>query len=356
MRPQRSGLPSDVPGSPSHPSPRPPSLPSLPSWLPRSPSWQSIVAAHVSAVTVRPVVGLIPHSPAGIRMLRRLVAGMMAAGGPPLPGVAVRRIDEQVGGLHVRGDWIEPPEPAGRGALLYVHGSGYAIASARTHRGITTRLARLTGRPVFACDYRLAPRHRFPSAHDDVAAAWGWLGARGHAPEEIVVAGDSAGGHLALDLAIGRRRNGLPGPAALVLLSPLLDVTFALARERELRAPDPMASAAHAASLLRLYAGGADPDSPRLRFAAADLAGLPPILVQAGGAEMLAADAEHLAALVRSTGGTCELQVWPGQMHVFQALPLLVPEAGAALAHAADFAVAAMAADGTGTTDAEETA
>lgn len=308
--------------------------------MPSDPSWRSRAAALVSTLTVRPIGNLLPDNRHGVRAMRGLVATLMAAAGPPLPDVPVERVDEAVGALTVRGDWITPPRRRGRGAMLYVHGSGYAICSARTHRGLTTRLARLTGRPVFACDYRLAPSHRFPSAHDDVAAAFGWLSTRGHDPSEIVVAGDSAGGQLALDLAAQRRRRGEPAPAALVLMSPLVDLTLRLARERERHAPDPFTSTRRVATLLRLYAGGAP--SSRLRFTAADVTGLPPMLVQVGGAEMLAADAEHLAALVHAAGGACELQVWPGQMHVFQALPRLVPEAGPALEHAAAFAVAAL--------------
>lgn len=162
--------------------------------------------------------------------------------------------------------------------MYFVHGSGYALCSPRTHRRLTVWLSRLTGLPVFAVDYRLAPRHRFPTTANDVRAGWDWLASQ-VAPERIVIAADSAGGHLAVDLALQpdltTRRS-----AALVLFSPLIDLTFGLARARE--------------ALRR------DPD-------------------------------------IRAAGGHCELQVWPDQVHVFQALPRLSPEARKAIAHVGRF-------------------
>ena len=127
------------------------------------------------------------------------------------------------------------------------------------------------------------------------------------------------------------------GPAALVLFSPLIDLTLELARAREDLRRDPAIRAADAARLVRLYTRGS---RSRPSAAELDVAGgpaLPPTLIQAGGAEMLLADARHLAADIRAGGGRCELQVWPDQVHVFQALPRLAPEAAKAMAQAASF-------------------
>jgi acetyl esterase/lipase len=202
----------------------------------------------------------------------------------------------------------------------------------------------MTGLPVFACDYRLAPHHRFPAAGDDVVAAYDWLIGQGWPPERIVVAGDSAGGHLAVDLVLELSRNDRPLPPAVVLFSPLFDVTFGLADQREQQVGrDPLVSAARARRLLSLYTDGADLTHPRLTFDFQHAGALPPILIQAGAREMLAADAEHLAEALRGAGGRCELQVWPDQMHVFQALPVLVPEAEIALGRAAAFLSAELA-------------
>lgn len=288
--------------------------------------------ARVSSATVRRLTAVLPATDRGVWLSRRLVAGSLAVLSPTARGTVVSRVDAP------RGEWVR-----GRGVrrddavLFYVHGSGYAVCSARTHRGLTSRLSARTGLPVFACDYRLAPRHRFPAAADDVRAAYDWLLDQGYPPERIVLAGDSAGGHLAVDLVLELTRAGLPAPAAMVLFSPLVDATFELARERERVRRDPMISAARARRLVELYTRDADPAHPRLAFSFATGCAWPPTLVQAGGAEMLAADAEQLARSIQSAGGRCELQVWPGQVHVFQAFSRLVPEAGRALAHAADF-------------------
>jgi acetyl esterase/lipase len=126
-------------------------------------------------------------------------------------------------------------------------------------------------------------------------------------------------------------------PAALVLFSPLIDLTFGLAAAREALRRDPAIRAVDAARLVALYSDGVDPAHQRLRLNVAGGPPLPPTLIQAGGAEMLVADARRLAADIRAGGGSCELQVWPDQVHVFQALPRLSPEAGKAMAHVARF-------------------
>ena len=223
------------------------------------------------------------------------------------------------------------------GVILYIHGSAYTICSARTHRGITTRLSSKTGLPVFACDYRLAPSHQFPAASDDVRAAYEWLMGEGHDPAHIVVVGDSAGGHLAVDLALELIREGRPAPPAMVMFSPVLDLTMSLAATRERMRPDPMISAARAARLIDLYVAGHEPAGARLTLSFDGIDRFPPTLVQAGGREMLAADAIELARRLVAVGAVCRLEVWPDQMHVFQALSRIVPEADQALERAAEF-------------------
>jgi acetyl esterase/lipase len=220
-------------------------------------------------------------------------------------------------------------------AIYFVHGSGYALCSPRTHRRLTSWLSRLTGLPVFSIDYRLAPRHRFPSAADDVRSGWDWLvGDRGLAPERIIVAGDSAGGHLSVDLLL---QPDVVHPSALVLLSPIVDLTLTLARSRERLRRDPAIRSRDALRLLGLYCAGIDSSHPRLKLDVAAGRTLPPTLIQAGGAEMLAADALALADDIRSAGGACELEIWPDQVHVFQALPRLTPEARPAMSRIAAF-------------------
>ena len=178
---------------------------------------------------------------------------------------------------------------------------------------------------------------RFPTAADDVQAGWDWLTKICGVPaNQIVVAGDSAGGHLIVDMLLQADVAAVP-PAGAVLLSPLYDVTFGLSLERERISPDPAASAANAIRLVSLYHTGVDPAHPRLRLDVASGPPLPTTLIQAGGAEMLQEDARHLAADIAAGGGQCELQVWPHQMHVFQALPRMTPDSARAMAHVARF-------------------
>jgi acetyl esterase/lipase len=270
---------------------------------------------------------------------RQIVARIMDTFGPPLVGTHVDPVDTRTSdGRRVVGEWVYGagvPRDRADTAIYFVHGSGYALCSPRTHRRLTSWLSRLTGLPVFSVDYRLAPRHRFPSAADDVRSGWDWLVRDGGlAPERTIVAGDSAGGHLSVDLLL---QPDVVHPSALVLLSPVVDLTFGLARARERLRRDPAIRSRDAVRLIELYCTGIDSNHPRLQLDVAAGRGLPPTLIQAGGAEMLVADAIALADDIRTAGGQSELQIWPDQVHVFQALPRLTPEAKPAMRRIASF-------------------
>ena len=299
-------------------------------------------ASALSAVTLRQISKVLPPEQAwGLWMSRQIVARIMDVCGPPLAGNTVESVDTRLpDGRRVVGEWVRARGVArtvdpGQAAIYFVHGSGYALCSPRTHRRLTTWLSALTGLPVFCIDYRLAPQYRFPTAANDVRAGWDWLLTGGLSPERIVVAGDSAGGHLSVDLmlhdAAARRAAGL------VMMSPLLDLTFTLAAARERLRPDPAIRAVDAVRLIDLYCGTEDRANPRLALNVAGGPVLPRTLIQVGGAEMLAADAHQLAADIAAAGGVCDLEVWPDQVHVFQALPRLTPQAEQAMHRVANF-------------------
>jgi acetyl esterase/lipase len=300
--------------------------------------------ADSAGLTLRPLTSVLPASGPGVWMSRRVLATVLNTLSRPLRGTRLEPVYEPTpNGPIVRGEWVRAPGVHRVDAvLLYLHGSAYALCSARTHRGLTSRMSQVTGLPVFACDYRLAPRHRFPAAARDVRAAYDWLRRQGHPADRIVLAGDSAGGHLAVDLVCELNRAGLPVPAGMALFSPLIDLTFGLARERERSRRDPLISADRAARLVALYTRGAPAGHPRLAPRPAEGMAWPPTLVHAGGAEMLAADAEHLDRMVRAAGGDSTLRVWPGQVHVFQAFAALVPEGRKALDEAGRFLLDAL--------------
>lgn len=303
-----------------------------------SPSARSRWTARALRVTMRPLTAVFPPNVLGITGARMLFRAGMGALVAPDRGTSVEPVRARCGGVDVRGEWVRGPHVQDGGAVvLYIHGSGYVLCSARTHRGLVSRVSSACVVPALSIEYRMAPEHCFPAAADDALAAYRWLLEQGFAGRDIVVAGDSAGGHLAITLACDARRLGLPAPAGLVLFSPLTDPTLALGAERDRICCDPMVTARGARVLVDLYTRGADPEDPRLAPLRCDPAGLPPMLLQTGERELLSADGEAFAALVDAAGGSCELQVWPGQVHVFQALYRLVPEAQLAIDEAGRF-------------------
>lgn len=307
----------------------------------------AVRAAWLASLTLRPVTEVIDIERAwGVWLSRQIAARSMAALGPVPRGTTVDPVDVRLpDGRRVVGEWVRArgvdPGPS---AVYYVHGSGYVICSAATHRALASRLSRHTGLPVFVVDYRLAPRHRFPAAATDVRAGWDWLLAEGLDPDRVVLAGDSAGGHLGVDLVLDLAREGRARPAAMAYFSPLYDLTLGLAAQRERERRDPLISAHRAGRMVARYAGHLPAHHPRLRLDVLGGPPLPPALIQVGGTEMLAADAEALHRDLRRIGGRSTLEVWPGQVHVFQALPRLSPEAGPALRRAAHFLRSAVAA------------
>ena len=232
--------------------------------------------------------------------------------------------------------WQDLRAPACRGgSVLFLHGGGYCVGSPRTHRALAAWLARDTGLPVVVPDYRLAPEHAFPAALDDALAAYDRLAADG----PVLVAGDSAGGGLALALAVQLRDTGRPAPAGLVLLSPWVDLRPAhqpppVPGEAYLSAAWMQACAAH-------YAGAAT-DDPRISPLLADLRGLPPVLIQCGTDELLCAQSRALHAALGQAGVTSTLEVEPGRWHVYQLHAGQLPSANAAVARIARFAHAVL--------------
>lgn len=293
--------------------------------------------------TIRPLEHLVPEGELGVKITRRILATMMAGAGTTPAGVDVVPVDSTTEAFgRVRGEWVRPTTPRPGMVVFYIHGSGFNLCSTRTHRPLVSRLAKESRVQVFSTEYRLAPEHPYPAAPDDVERAYDWLLAQGWTADQVLVAGDSAGGHLTLDLTLRLLREGRELPAGLVMFSPLADVTCSLIEQREKAVPDPMISAAGVKRLFAHYLRDADPLDPRLTHVVAQHEALPPTLIQAGGAEFLAADAHHIADMLTASGTDVRLEIWPGQMHVFQAANRMVPEADQALRRAARFAVSTL--------------
>jgi acetyl esterase/lipase len=210
------------------------------------------------------------------------------------------------------------PGTAGEDVLLYLHGGGFVVGSARVTAHVTAALLRhLDGRAI-SLDYRLAPEHAFPAAPDDCLAAYRELLDSGVDPQRLVVAGDSAGAALAVVTMMRARDAGLPMPAAAVLFSPAVDLTLGGASVRSKDGVDPFFAPADLAWLFDQYAAGSDRSAPELSPVFADLTGLPPVLIQVGSNELLLDDAVRLAGRAGADEVAVTLEVAPRQPHVFQ--------------------------------------
>lgn len=237
---------------------------------------------------------------------------------------------------------IETPASAADHAMLYLHGGAYVAGSAQGYRVLAGELARSSGATGFAIDYALAPEARFPGAVDDAVSAYRALLDRGFAPRRIMVAGDSAGGGLALALLVRLRDEGVPMPAAALLISPWADLRCDSPSYAANAAADPSLTQAGLAAAAAIYLGGADPAHPHASPGLADLTGLPPLLIHVGSIEILRDDAVAIAARAGAGGVAVRLEIWPGMPHVWHGFGFMlgagrdaVAAAGAFLAQAA---------------------
>ena len=274
-----------------------------------------------------------PSGPASIDQQRAGFAAFMGSFG--VPDDVRRRPSEQAGRPAV---FVEPLGAARPGTLLYFHGGSFVVGSPETAMVVTAQLVRRTGLRAISLDYRLAPEHPFPAAIKDTVAAYRSLLEDGADPASLVFAGDSAGGGLTVTTCLAARDAGLPMPAAIVAFSPGLDLTRTGASMVSKEGIDPFFTAAGLARTGELYLAGQDPAQPLLSPAvAADLTGLPPMLLQVGTHELLLDDSVRLADRARAAGVDVVLDVTDGVPHVFQAYAGLLGEADQALDRAALF-------------------
>ena len=234
------------------------------------------------------------------------------------------------------GEWIKPKH-ADEGVILYLHGGGYISCSAATHRPITAALARLSNLRVFALDYRLAPEFRFPAAIDDAVAGYQWLIEHGISERTISLAGDSAGGGLVLALLLRARDSGLPLPACGVCFSAWTDLA---ATGESIRTNDgrcAMFRTENIAEFAAVYLGDKSPWDPYASPLHADLAGLPPLLLQVASTELLLDDSRRVHEKIQQAGGVSKLEIYNDLFHGWQMTDGIVPEARASLSTAATF-------------------
>ncbi|MFD3462097.1 alpha/beta hydrolase [Nocardia fluminea] len=237
---------------------------------------------------------------------------------------------------------MEMVRPAGgsralrHGAVLYMHGGGFAVCGLQTHRAIVAGLARRTGLPVLNVEYRQLPGS-IDASVDDCVLAYRWLLRHGADPARIVFAGDSAGGFLTFATAIRSREIGLPLPAGLVGLSPLLDLDYR-AKEGYVNVNrDAYIPLKGLEAVVHLGAEHAGPLDPALSPVNADLAGMPPVLLIAAEDELLRYDCELMAHRLTAAGVPNTLELWRGQVHAFMSILPSMPESRSALGRVAKF-------------------
>lgn len=264
-----------------------------------------------------------------------LRAGMEAltAAVPLEDDVRVEPVD--AGG--VAAEWTATPGCREDAAVVYFHGGAYVIGSPRTHRGIVAGIARASGVRVLSVDYRLAPENPHPAAVDDAVRAFRFVRGSGMAAGRIGFAGDSAGGGLAVAALLALRDAGETLPAAAVCISPWLDLTLSGGSMTALADVDPMLRRDDLERMAALYAGATPRTAAQVSPLFADLAGLPEILVQVGGAEVLLDDSLRFVARLRAAGVEVSLDMYEDMIHVWHAFATVLPEARDAIGRIGDF-------------------
>ncbi|MGK8521491.1 alpha/beta hydrolase [Nocardia asteroides] len=310
---------------------------------PGGPSAQSRLLLAACMGVVRPVLRTFPVTRTTIPVGAATVDGLARL--RPRP----QGIDREQVSLH--GLRLEIIRPAGaaralrHGAVLYMHGGGFAICNTRSHRPIAASLARRTGLAVVNVEYRQLPGTRITHSVRDCLAAYRWLLRHGAEPARIVFAGDSAGGYLAFATALLAVESGLPAPAGLVGLSPLLDLDYGAKRDYVNVTRDPYIPLSALRAVVRI---GAEVDGmldPGLSPVNAALSTLPPVLLVAAEDEVLRFDSELMAQRLTAAGVPNALELWRGQVHAFMSIAPGLPESRAALARVSRFVRARIADD-----------
>lgn len=321
--------------------PRPPRVSQI---LPPDSLIDALVGAAIK-LSLRTMFKPLVGPPWPVSMQRAVLHGlstlMPPAGGVEIRHQAVPRAEDCLLGEgretgHVPAERLRVSGSQPRHAILFLHGGAFCAGSPRSHRSITTRLARLTGAEVLAPHYRRTPEHPFPAQIEDGVAAYRQLLADGYAPERIALVGDSAGGSLSLLVPMALRQLGLPRPGALVLMSPAVDLSGTSRSMQERRSRDPMIRTGWVRTARDWLA--VPHDHPLASPLAQHYADLPPTLVQVGTEEVLFDDARQFVDRAAAGGApVVELEICEQRWHVFQIHAGVMPSATQALERQAAF-------------------
>lgn len=242
----------------------------------------------------------------------------------------------------MQAEWSLAPGSDARRVLLYFHGGGYCSGSVTSHRGMVGRVGRDAAIRTLAIAYRLAPEAPYPAALEDALAAWRFLRDQGYAPGSIAIGGDSAGGNLTLALMLRLRAMGEALPAAAWLVSPWLDLRMTGKTLDSKADIDPLINRDYLTGLAAAFLAGHDPGDPVVSPLYADLAGLPPVLIQVGSSETLLDDAVRGAAALGAAEVRTTLEIWPHMIHAWMLWSERLTAGRAASDHAARWLRAAL--------------
>ena len=237
----------------------------------------------------------------------------------------------------VAAEWTTTPGADPARVILFLHGGGYISGSLPSHRHMIAQAGREAGARTLALGYRLAPEHPFPAALEDAVAGYRYLLSQGFGPSNIVMAGVSACGRLAVAALVSLRDAGVPLPACVWCASPWVDLGMTGGSMMTKAAVDPLIQKPYLAELAASYLNGTDPRTPMASPIYADLKGLPPLLIQVGSAETLLDDAVRLAGVAGAADVRVTLQVWPGMIHAWHLYYAQLEAGGRALAEVGTF-------------------
>lgn len=296
------------------------------------PSLAGRLASLAAMLTIKPTLAIgshVPHLPWPFGVVN-FAARLMR----PAPGTVQATIDlPNCTAQLVRADGVLPADGK-RSVILYLHGGAFLACGANTHSGIVTALSGYADSPVLVVDYRMVPKHSVGTALDDCYDAYQWLRLTGYEPDQIVLAGDSAGGYLSLALSERLLEEEGEVPAAMVLMSPLLEIDNRTRANHPNVRTDAMFPARAFDALVELVEAaarrkGRRGEGPEEIYEPLDHVepGLPRTLIHASGSEVLLSDARKGAHLLAAAGVPVEMRIWPGQMHVFQLASPMVSEA-----------------------------
>lgn len=295
-------------------------------------SWQAAAINGVLRGTMKPISTILVRNTAGMAVASRLMCL-----GERVPGILPKHVSIVPDGFgSCTGEWVHAgPALDERKVVLYFHGGAYFVCSPATHRPITWRLSDTAGRPVFSLDYRQGPVHSLAESLADALQAYECLLGLGYAGTDIVLAGDSAGGHLTLATLLALRDRGMPLPAAGICLSPWADLSSS--RRRVSFWTDPMLPAGRVDWLARRWTDGLDCRDPLVSPVYGDYTGVPPLMIVTGSTEVLRDEARRVALSARENGVQVTYEEWTRMPHIFPLLADVLPEGRLLFQHVARF-------------------